>query len=184
MTSPIGAVPDPTERSDAIIEIEDLKRIAELALSNLRKFFDRNQQTRALYGDRMLALCLCQGAAEHFVRPGRGVKDFDAWAFYSEHPVRPFPYRRRGNVDFGQSKFGRHPDDDGFFGRRIDVIGRSIPVKKGDSSFEAICAWIRRRRVESAKFLARRPVVIIYPEKYVGTVIWDPAKEAPSHPIF
>jgi hypothetical protein len=34
------------------------------------------------------------------------VKDFDVWAFFAEHPARPFPHRRRGRKDFGPSRFG------------------------------------------------------------------------------
>jgi hypothetical protein len=101
----------------------DLRRLSKLTLNDLQSLYQRRPETGALYADRLIALCLCQGAAEHFVRPGHGIKDFDVRAFFSAHPERPFPYRRQGIVDFGMSRFGRHPDDSGFAGRRVDVIG-------------------------------------------------------------
>lgn len=53
-----------------------------------------------------------------------GVKDFDVWFFYPNYS-KQLPYRRRGSVGFGPSKFGTFPKDVGFRGRRIDVLMRS-----------------------------------------------------------
>ena len=72
-------------------------------------------------------------AADLFVprRGPRGVQDFDLWGFVEEVRGHPFPYRRRGQCDFGPSKFGRNSDDgDAFKGRRVDVIGRSIRMQE------------------------------------------------------
>jgi len=167
-----------SERSFERLSLDDLRRLAELALTDLRGLYARRPETASLYADRLIALCLCQGAAEHFVHPGRGIKDLDVWAFYREHPARAFPYRRRGIVDFGRSKLGRHPNDKGFAGRRVDVIGRSIPTQNGENRIEAIRDWLRGQHSESAQHLARRPVVLIYPEDSLGKVIWDPTRTA------
>ena len=167
------------ERSFERLGLDDLRRVAELALADLRGLYARRPQTGSLYANRLLALCLCQGAAEHFVRPGPGVKDFDVWAFYRAHPARAFPYRRRGTVDFGPSRFGRHPNDVGFAGRRVDIIGRSISAKGKQDAFDAIRAWLRERPSTSAWHLSQRPVVVVYPEHGFGKVIWDPARDVP-----
>ena len=115
-----------SERSQEALEMHHLHRLAKIASSDLDDFFRRRSETGYVYRDRRMLICLCQGAARHFVHQNCGVKDFDVWAFFRENPFRPFPYRRRGKQDFGVSRFGRHPDDEGYQGRRVDVMGRSI----------------------------------------------------------
>lgn len=162
------------ERSFEILTIDDLQRVKELVIEDLKGLYERRSLTGRLYADRLIALCLCQGAAEHFVRPGRGVKDFDVWAFFSKHPVRAFPYRRRGTADFGLSRLGRHPDDTGFAGRRVDVIGRSLQVRDSQTGMEAVREWLCSGRTKSARLISLRPVVILAPERFLGQVLWDP----------
>jgi hypothetical protein len=164
----------PEKRSFELIGFDDLKRLSVLAQRDLSSLFRRNPALGAIYEDRLLALTLCQGAAEHFVKPGRGVNDFDVWAFYRSHPERKFPYRRRGTVDFGESKFGRNPEDHRYAGRRIDVIGRDIRCEDGEDSMTAIRRWITFDKGKSAAFLAERPVVLIYPDAEIGRLAWNP----------
>jgi len=163
-----------SERSIEPLTAADLQRLAELAIDDLRQLFVRRPETGELYRDRLLMLCLCQGGAEHFVRHQHGVKDLDVWAFFSEHPARPFPYRRRGVQDFGPSRLGRHPNDVGFKGRRVDIIGRSIRHEMDQSAPDAVREWLRSGRTDSARLIAQRPVVAIYPAEVSGIVVWDP----------
>lgn len=102
------------------------------------------------------------------------MKDLDVWAFFARNPVRPFPYRRRGCVDFGPSPLGRHPDDKGYEGRRVDVIGRDIQVAKGHNPLDATQHYVSEGRTESAGFLKMRPVIMLHPKQVLGNVIWDP----------
>jgi hypothetical protein len=44
-----------------------------------------------LDGDRLRLICLCQGAARHYVHGDRGVADFELWGFFEE--VRGHPFR-------------------------------------------------------------------------------------------
>lgn len=162
-------------RSFEPLEDTDLERLAELAIEDLNEFFTRRPETAELYRDRLMMLCLCQGGAEHFVRHRRGVKDLDVWAFFSEHPARPFPYRRRGIKDFGPSRLGRHPDDDGFEGRRVDIIGRSIKCAPEQPAREALKEWLRAGKTTSARLIAQRPVIAIHPADERGSVLWDPS---------
>jgi hypothetical protein len=60
----------------------DLARLAKLTLEDLGDFFSRRPEMGDLYRNRLLALCLCQGAADHYVNGEHGVKDFDVWAFF------------------------------------------------------------------------------------------------------
>jgi len=63
--------------------------------------------------------------------------------FFEEVRDHPFPYRRRGEHDFGPSKFGRDPDADAFKGRKVDVIGRSITMPKNETPIETVQRYLR-----------------------------------------
>lgn len=167
---------DVAARSFELLDARDLERLANLAIEDLRELFERRPETGRCYHDRLLMLCLCQGAAEHFVRHRHGVKDFDVWAFFAEHPARPFPHRRRGKKDFGPSRFGRHPADAGFAGRRVDILGRSIECTPGRTATASVQAWLRSGRTMSARLIARRPVIVIHPAALRGVVLWDPVE--------
>lgn len=159
-------------RSFERIKPGDLRRLTDMAADDLDGLFRRNPQLGACYSDRRLLLCLCQGAARHFVYRDRGVHDFDVWAFFANHPDRVFPYRRHGTADFGASRFGRNPDHgDHFTGRRVDVFGRSLPMIKTDTPIESVQRWLREGKSKSAREIAKQPVVEIWPR--VGPVIWE-----------
>ena len=160
-------------RSFARITPNDLARLAQIARDDFADLCQRKEKCRR-YADRLLLICLCQGAARHYAHHDRGVQDFDLWGFFEEARGHPFPYRRRGKHDFGPSKFGRNPDDgDKFKGRRVDVIGRSIRMPKNKTPIEAVQRYLCEARTESASLLAERPVVIVWPRKIRGKVIWD-----------
>jgi hypothetical protein len=95
--------------------------------------------------------------------------------FFEEAPGgRPFPYRRLGKHDFGPSKFGRNPKDgDAFKGRRVDVIGRSTRMSKNKTPIEAVQRYLREGRTKSASLLAEWPVVVVWPVKNRGRIIWE-----------
>lgn len=170
----MAAIDIVSERSFEPLTTDDLCRLADLAMADLMGLFDRRPETGRRYRDRLLLLALCQGGAEHFVRQTHGVKDLDVWAFFSAHPQGPFPHRRRGIQDFGPSRHGRHPDDDGFNGRRIDIMGRSIPSGPDQSAEDCIRAWLVGGKTRSTKLIALRPVVAIHPANARGKIVWDP----------
>jgi len=97
----------------------------------------------------------------HYVNEKNGVKDFDVWSFYAQYDDRPFPARWRGTRDFGLSKFGRYPGDlPRYSGRRVDLLGRSLPVAPGADPADAIRRYLAARRTMSAKALATKAVVL------------------------
>ena len=164
-----------SERSFELLDDSVLEQLAQVALEDLEGLFERRPETSDLYKERLMILCLCQGGAEHFVRQRHGIKDFDVWAFFSNHPVRPFPHRRIVFRDFGPSRFGVHPDNsDKFKGRSVDIMGRSIQCDPGQSGPDCVRAWLQNRRTLSASLIAERPVVAIHPKVLRGNVIWDP----------
>jgi hypothetical protein len=116
---------------------------------------------------------LCQGAALHYVHRSNGVEDFDVWSFYAEDGEWPFPARWRGTRDFGPSKSGRYPNDPPrYSGRRVDLLGRSLPVPIGADPAQALRHYLAARRTDSAKALAAKAVVLIAPPDRVGDVVW------------
>jgi hypothetical protein len=81
----------------SIIIPSDLARLAQIALDDFADLCQRQEYSRR-YADRLRLICLCQGAARHYVHGDRGVWDFDLWGFFEEVRGHPFPYRRRANT--------------------------------------------------------------------------------------
>ncbi|MEU5876222.1 hypothetical protein [Spirillospora sp. NPDC047279] len=156
------------------IEEGDLARLAELASLAERGLFERNPAGAGRYEGRLLCRALCQGAALHFVDGTSGVKDFDVWSFYTvREDGLPFPYRWRGTEDYGPSKFGRYPEDpESFIGRRVDLLGRSLPVGPSADPVAAVREYLTAAGSVTARFLASKAVVLVEPVERRGQVIW------------
>jgi hypothetical protein len=165
-------------RSFEKITEEDIAILVRIVLEDFEDLFTRKDYSRP-YRDRLRLICLCQGAARHFVHGDHSVQDFDMWGFFAEITDHPFP-RRRGKRDFGSSRFGRNPDDrPGFKGLRVDIIGRSIPMPTTKTSIESVQRYLREGLTKSARLLAKRPVIVAWPEKDLGQIIW-PTVQPPS----
>lgn len=159
-------------RSQETIDDSDLARLYRIAAEDQTDLFDRKPELGQLYRDRVLGVALCQGAALHYVNGTNGVKDFDVWTFYSAHPARPYPPRRNVARDFGDAKFGTSPDRPEFVGRRVDCLGRSIPCAQGRDGLDAVRDWLSSRRTMSARKLAEKAVVVLWPASARGKVLW------------
>jgi hypothetical protein len=167
-----------TDRSLTRIEVADLLRLAALAADAEAELFARNPNGSGRYAGRLLGRALCQGAALHYVNGKNGVKDFDVWSFYAQLDDWPFPARWRGTRDFGLSKFGRYSGDPPrYSGRRVDLLGRSLPVAPGADPADAIRHYLAARRTTSAKHLAVKAVVLIDPHNRAGEVVSSPASQ-------
>jgi hypothetical protein len=165
------------ERSVAPITLDDLARLAELARTDRDQLFARHRLLGRRYAERVLCVALCQGAALHYVDGRSGVKDFDVWTFYAAHPDGPFPYRRVARADFGPSKFGRLPNDlRPYAGRRVDLIGRSLPVGLDTDPVQALRRCLATPGLAAHGALARKAVVLVDPAHLRGVVAW------PVHP--
>ncbi|WP_458096173.1 hypothetical protein [Roseomonas sp. WA12] len=163
-------------RSNEPIDADDLKRIRDTALKELTTVFAR-AEVAGLYSNRMMLLVLCQGSGKHFLDPAYGLKDIDVWAFFEAGPEKPFPHRSIWNADFGPSKFGRHPEDVGYSGRRMDIQGRSILRHANGSAEDSLQAWLRGGTT-SATHIAKRPVIGLAPAPYLARVLWLPPSSA------
>jgi hypothetical protein len=158
-------------RSYKRINKADLRRLRQIALLDLDSLFSRKPDL-LVYHNRLLAIALCQGAALHYVDKKNGVKDFDVWCFFRAHPKRPFPYRRNQAADFGDPKFGKSPGWNRYVGRRVDLLGRSLVVSETQSPAKALRGYLIAGRTASARALAAKAVILLYPEAALGSLVW------------
>ena len=150
---------------------EDLRRLGEIARQDREEFFHRCPHYRALQ-DEIIAVALCQGAALHYVNGSNGIKDLDVWTFYAEHPLIQYPPRRLISRDFGNPRFGQSPDFPQYVGRKVDCLGRSIPVEGDGDPISALRRYLSEQRTKTASKLARKAVVLIEPDALLGKVAW------------
>ena len=159
-------------RSYEPITKEYLRIIVEIARKDREDLFKRKQDTGRLYSNRLFAVALCQGGALHYIDGKNGIKDIDVWSFYTEHPDRPFPYRRRGVSDLGIPKFGTTEGFEHFVGRRVDLIGRSLQNADANDPVGTLRKYLHNGQTESARQLAHKAVILLEPEHLFGTVVW------------
>ena len=144
------------DRDYGIITMDDMIRLQRLALEDLESLFDRCPETGKLYRNQLLGIALCQGAALHLLDGANGIKDFDVWSFFIQpDSTRPFPYRWRAVVDFGDPKFGVTADSPHFVGRRVDLLGRSLKCSVDEDPSRAIQDWLGTKN-SSPKMLAKK----------------------------
>jgi len=85
-------------------------------------------------------------------------------------------YRRTGLVDFGKSKFGKHPNKPLFDGRGVDVLMRSTQFFNRGSPESCIENYLSGCKTKTAKLLAQKAVIGLYPENVFGEVLWSVGK--------
>ncbi len=154
--------------------------LVSIAEADQKSFFQRNPHL-AVYGHRRLLIALCQGGALHDLdckkdaKKKNGVKDLDVYSFYADDPEIPWPYRRHGVADFGESEFGYHPNKrQQFVGRHVDLMGRALPVAPGANPGLAVRDWLATSNNQTPRLLRKKAVVGLHPAKYFGKIIWDP----------
>lgn len=164
-------------RSFETIELSDLRRLAAIAQARIEAAFVKHPQKRALYEGRLLGLCLCQGAADHFLAPDKsaGVHDFDLWAFFAATPGVRLWNRKPFTADFGPSKFGRSPRDPAkYAGRRVDVLWRDVATRPQEAPVDAIRRYFAEPRTASARALRLKAALLVWPEERAGEILWRP----------
>ena len=160
------------QRSKEKITKRDLRKLLHLARGDVEAFFDRNP-AYSMYRNKECLIALCQGSALHFLDGKNGVKDFDVWFFYPDKGI-PLPFRRRGVVDFGESKFGVHPKakQRGYTGRTVDVLMRSDAFFTRKRPELAITNYLESKKSKTSQLLSQKAVVALYPESLFGKALW------------
>jgi hypothetical protein len=153
--------PDPP-RSYARITRRVLDRLSAIAAEDRKDRFARRSRW-AVYGDRILCVALCQGAALHYVDGLNGVKDLDVYTFYARHEVGEFPPRWRLERQFDRAPFSGH---------YVDLIGRSLREHVDADPAEALRRYLSAPRSATARALSQKAVVLLDPEPLRGTVVW------------
>ena len=69
-------------------------------------------------------------------------------------------------------KFGRHPISDGYSGRRIDVLVRSIKNCSMDDPLKTLHKFLQYENTASSRELAKKAIVLLSPKTLLGTVAW------------
>jgi hypothetical protein len=159
-------------RSFVRIRRRDLDRLAELAAADRAAFFAAHPVWAQSYADRYIGAALCQGAAQHYADGKVGVQDFDVYSFFEANPKRRWYAKRNKHVDFGDPRFGQSLDRPDFVGRRVDLLGRGINRRSGESASACIQRWFAEGATDSARRLARKAVVLIDPQEHRGEVLW------------
>lgn len=143
---------------------DDLEQLKELALKEHKEFFKRNLHLKSAYYNSLIGICLCQGAASHYLNPNVGVKDFDIWHFYVENRGINFPYRAHKRIDGG------------YKGKSIDFLKRAISKDIHDSysknSGQVIMKYLLERNTNTKKLLLKKAIIGLFPNEIFGRVLW------------
>ena len=87
-------------RSYERLDRSDLARLGRAARAELEAFFARNPHL-AGWRDRVRIIALAQGAAEHYLRGRRGVRDLDVIVCFAEDSRLPPLFRRMSSPGIG-----------------------------------------------------------------------------------
>ncbi len=60
-------------------------------------------------------------------------------------------------------------------GRRVDLLGRSLDVPLGTNPADALRGYLAAARTATARALAAKAIVLIFPEHLVGEIVWPAA---------
>ncbi len=80
-----------SERSYWLLAKADLAQLKELAYKEHGEFIKRNSHLEEFFYKSLIGICLCQGAASHYLNPAIGIKDFRYLAFLSGKQGYEFP---------------------------------------------------------------------------------------------
>jgi hypothetical protein len=180
----------------------DLGEIRDHAIREFDRFLTRAGSPRGKFGgyrNRLLFMCLAQGAAQHFVdcnprirvdqqieltpefvrskgykvsadgKVVTGVKDIDVFMFFAADPNCPIPVRKHCRKST-VINLRR------FGTRRFDFMKKGIQVQPMRSKERQNAARVLRRYLESTAHgrdhLAKESVIGLHPKQYFGDILW------------
>jgi len=169
-------------RSMEEITDADLERLARVVDADLDRFFARNPHLQE-WRERIFAVALAQGGAEHRLRGERGIWDLDMIVCF-DGPRSKQLRRQVVHWDWGLSKLGRCPyDPPEYTGRAVDVKFWVLPGRPDPA--EALREWLEARLMAApdpagSPDLAHEPVILVWPPDRFGEVVWDPQMAPPA----
>ncbi|MEM3159519.1 MAG: hypothetical protein QXJ74_01920 [Nitrososphaera sp.] len=141
------------------LDKRQLRALQRMSLEEHNDYFDRNDHLKD-FKDKLVGICLCQGAATHYLNPEWGINDFDIWHFYLEDGSKRFPYR------------GHKKDRKVYKERHVDFLKTGIPLEifqaMGRDKGSTIMAFLLKKK----SVLLEQPIVGLYPESLFGKVFW------------
>jgi hypothetical protein len=183
------------DRTFAPLELSDLRNLCPRAAEETRRFYDHVAFGKySRYHDRLLAVVVVQGAAQHFVdtRPelkadhhievdrktieekgqivtddGRvisGVKDLDIAILFDAIPDVPIPPRNHCL----KAVWVTLP---GLGERKLDLMKKSV-VTIGAKDSAGIVRSYLQNTPHGTKFLSKKSVLGLYPEPIFGQPLW------------
>jgi len=149
---------------------DDLKEMQRYAKKELKRFLEISNGKYSVYEGKLIAICLCQGAAQHFVDKKTGIKDIDIWVFFEEDESVKIPHRRnmRKSECIRFKNLGE---------KRVDwmkkMINKDIVKKaRGRNPEDIFRAYLKNPKTQTARFLSKKSVVGLFPDEILGKVIW------------
>ncbi|MFZ1988941.1 MAG: hypothetical protein WAW96_04130 [Alphaproteobacteria bacterium] len=166
-------------RSFRKIDESDLQRLAEIGVATLKREFARQRTTPMFEEVQLIGICLCQGAADHYLghesRKGRGIDDFDIWAFFYPQKTYRFGNAKPVIADFGLPKFGRsYSNGKRLLGRRVDVFWRQVQDVVSLDCMAPISDYLSSSDATTARELRKKSAIVVWPWDELGRVLWNP----------
>ena len=155
------------------LDKEDLQELLVHAEEELGRFLSTNSGKYAVYQSQLVAICLCQGAAKHYVDSVTGVKDLDVWLFFEEHDTVKIPHRgnARKEIQANFKKLGP---------KRIDFMKKMIPLRfivKNDAQ-KSLQNYLSLAVTSASAELSMKPVIGLSPSAIFGRVLWSPSGDS------
>jgi len=97
----------------------------------------------------------------------------DKWAdFIYPFNMKHLPYRTVWSWYYQNPKYRHHPTNYKGLGRDVDVIVRSIRNNSDNNPIKTIHQFLSYEGTASASELGKKAVALLYPNAYLGKVIW------------
>lgn len=148
---------------DSISE-RDLLALKDFGIREHEEFFKRNSYLKKDFYRSLAGICLCQGAALHYLNQKTGIKDFDVWHFYANNENVTLRCRRPKRIK------------NAYMGRDIDFLKRAIPKNIfalfPNNLEKIIMSFLLERNTKSKNLLLKKAVIGLYPNNIFAKILW------------
>ncbi len=188
-------------RTYEIIKRENIEQFISLSFSELERLYETVAEGKyEVFRNKLIAICLCQGVAQHIVESGfkgeyndiihvekdeieekgfvttssgkvlSGIRDIDIWFFFEESEKVKMPHIRNMLKSIDMDLLG-------LGNRKIDflkkAVGKRIDGFTIELPKESVIKYITTKGTSTANHLKRKSVVGLYPKAIEGEVLWS-----------